>query len=342
MVVNCSKWRDLASEYIEEALSEPMMTAVREHLESCATCRDDEAVLRSVLTELNTLPEVEPPMFFHENVMAAVQRAKTEQEEGKWWKVLLPKIARTAVGTLVAGGAAAAFVFAVLLPRMENNTATLAAQPAMNFLPGTTTETGSAKEPQLRISRRTIELEGRGPTYSLMFWLENSERGTARFDITGVKEPFRFNLTQNQRETLQIPFDVVTKQDTLEVRVAWTGDGKAHTRHIFLPIPNATEPAGERQAFQLTSRSLIGIAQELSDRYDVPITLDDVQGETTAIAVSAQNETAEEVLRRSLNPLGFHVASSRAGILVHPRSGGDSEPEPRNGATDTPLLEGVR
>lgn len=316
MNVNCEKWRDLASEYIEGTLTEPMASAMGEHVRSCASCQADEVALRAILREINTLPEVDPPQFFHENVMAAIEREQARRPAGPWWKTLLPQVGRTAAGTLVAGGVIAAALFGIVLPGEMNNVQT-AGPPAISLLPGTNEDTEKrAESGVLRISRRTIELNGRGPTFNFNFWLENADRGTVRVDIAGVKDSYRFNLVPNREETLQIPFDVAAGKSTIDLRVFWTVDGESHSRYIFLPIPREEEDLPrERQAFGLPVTDILSTAREIASRYGVPISLDDISP-TAQVAVIARDETAEETLRRTLDPLGLTVAASRAGLLI--------------------------
>lgn len=336
--MNCEKWRDLASEYIEGTLAEPMATAMGDHVRSCASCQADESALRAILREINTLPEVDPPMFFHENVMAAIEREQVKHPLGPWWKTILPQVGRTAAGTLVAGGVFAAALFGIVLPQDGKTDAQMAGTaPAISLLPGTSEETGKhAEAGVLRISRRTSELTKRGPTFDFTFRLENADRGTVRVDVAGVKDsngnPWsaRFNLVPNRQETLQVPFDVAAGKDTIDLRVFWTVDGESHSRYIFLPIPREEEDLPrEHQSFGLPNTDILTTAQEIASRYGVPISIDDVP-EHTQVAVIARDETAEEALRRNLDPLGLTVAASRAGLLIQ------SEPQQKVETPATP------
>ena len=56
--IPCSKVAELASEYVEGALSAPLARAVADHARACATCESDLRALREVWTELDALPEV--------------------------------------------------------------------------------------------------------------------------------------------------------------------------------------------------------------------------------------------------------------------------------------------
>ncbi len=294
-----------------------MATAMGEHVRVCSSCQADEVALRAILREMTGLPEVDPPMYFHENVMAAIEREQARRPVGPWWKILLRQVGRTAAGTLVAGGIVAAALFGIVLPQEVKNDAQMAGPPAISLLPGTSAETEKKAEAGvLRISRSTIELNGRGRTSNFTFWVENAQKGTIRVDIAGIKDSYRFNLVPNRHEMLQIPFDVAAGKPTLDLRVFWTVDGESHARYIFLPIPRAEDKLpSDRQAFGLPSTDIITTVREVASRYGVPISIDDVP-EQTQVAVIARDETAEETLRRNLDPLGLTVAASRAGLLV--------------------------
>jgi hypothetical protein len=319
--VNCEKWRELASEYIEGTL-EPTMTAVMaEHLRGCESCRTDEAILKSLCRELNVLPEVDPPMFFRDNVLSAIERQQAAKPAGPWWKVWMPSLARTAVGTLVASGAAAAVVYNIVVPQTAKEPNSIQANAGGNngvLLPGANAEANpSAAAPaRLRITRTMTALAERGPAITFNFWLENAERGTARFQLIGSKDSYRFNLFGTNREVLQVPFDVAAGKPSVDLQVLWTADGKTHTRHIFIPIPREDNKAPEsKQSFGLGQASVALAARDIAVRYGRPVTLDDVP-EQTIVQWTARDETAQETLARQLAPLNLKVTESAAGLLI--------------------------
>lgn len=320
MKLNCEKWRDLASEYIEGTLAEPMARAMREHTASCETCRSDESALRSLMGELSALPEVDPPQYFHENVMAAVERAQKEQPVGPWWKTLSPRVFRTGVGTLLVGTAAGAALLALTIPRTESGgkEPVIAGVPTTNLLPGPApaTDNRPTQAPRLRIARKIVNLPERGQAMEFTFWLEDARSGTVRFDIAGVREPYSFDMSPEVRKTLQVPYDVAAGKPILDLRVTWTVDGARHTRYVFVPTAaDIAEPLPARQTFQLPAGTLTSVARAVATRYGVPVTLEDIPADAP-VTVDAHNETAEEVLHRTAAAHGLSVASSSAGLLM--------------------------
>jgi hypothetical protein len=298
-----------------------MEAAMADHLRSCASCRADEAALRAICRELNVLPEVDPPMFFRENVLTAIERQQAAKPTGPWWQVWLPNLARTAVGTLVASGAAAAVVYTLVVPRTGQEPAAYRADAGnVNavLLPGANAESNpSAAAPaRLRITRTTTALVGRGPAYTFNFWLENAAKGTARFQLLGGKDAYRFNLFGQNREVLQVPFDVAAGRQSVDLHVFWTADGQTHTRHIFIPLPREDDRAPEqRQSFGLGQSSLVMAAREIAVRYGRPVSLEDVP-EQAVVQLTARDETAQETLARQLAPLNLRVTESPAGLLI--------------------------
>lgn len=324
-----------------------METAMADHLRACASCRADEVVLRSLCRELNVLPEVDPPMFFRDNVMSAIERQQAAKPTGPWWQVWLPNLARTAVGTLIASGAAAAVVYTIVVPRTGADTASIQASAGnVNavLLPGANAEasTASTGPARLRITRTTTALVGRGPAFTFNFWLENADKGTARFQLLGSKDSYRFNLFGRNREVLQVPFDVAAGKQSVDLQVFWTADGQTHARHIFIPLPREDDRAPEqRQSFGLGQSNLVMAAREIAVRYGRPVSLEDVP-EQMPVQLTTRDESAQETLARQLTPLGLRVSESAAGLLVEknqPTVTGNTTPGSETGGDES---RGVR
>ena len=62
----CDKYLELISIYLDNGI---MDDELKEHLESCAYCRDELAAMESLLSELNALEELPLPEGFHERAM---------------------------------------------------------------------------------------------------------------------------------------------------------------------------------------------------------------------------------------------------------------------------------
>ncbi len=329
--MDCKNWRERVSDYIEGTLENPATAdAMRRHAFECADCRADEALLRSLSRELNVLPVVEPPLFFRENLISAIERgdqgAKRPVTES-FWKNLLSRLGRTAFGTLVVGGACAALLWSVVvLPRHTIGGAPyVAGGPLVGLLPGISgdpadTAISQKEPPRLRIGRVTTVLPEEGPVYDFSLWLENADKGTARFQLVGDKHNYRFNLGSGMTpQTLRVPLAAARGSSTIDLAVLWTADGKSHTKYLFVPVPRTDDHVVDRkQSFGLPESTMLDCAKQVAARYGTPVTLEGLPSDVASerVMLSARNETASEVLRRNLQGRKLNVTVSGAGVLV--------------------------
>jgi hypothetical protein len=333
--MDCKNWREMASEYIEGTLATPASAdAMRRHAAECAACRTDEALLRSLSRELNVLPDVDPPLFFRENLISAIERgdqgAKRPIAES-FWQTLFPRLGRTAFGTLIAGGACAAVLWSIALPRTGTGGASyIVGGPLTGLLPGLSEDSADAaaadKEPaRLRIGRVTTVLTEDGPVYDFSLWLENADKGTARFQLVGDKHNYRFNLGSGMApQTLRVPLAAAQGRSTIDLAVRWTADGKSHAKYLFVPVPRTDDQVVERkQSFGLPESTMIDSAKQIAARYSTPVTLEDLPENIAReqVMMDARNETASEVLRRNLAGRNLKVMVSGAGVLVTAKEG---------------------
>ena len=342
--MDCNRWREMASEFIEETLPPAMREAMRRHAAECPTCRGDHAALIALSREMNVLPTVDPPLFFRENVMAAIERQK--QVVPLWRQFLFGpegtlagagplRVARTAIGTLLIAGTVSAFGWSLLLPGLRGggnttNASIVAAPlaPLSELLPDGTS--AATHQPLLRVTRVTTITPTSGPSYDLSFWLSNADRGVARWQFVGDPKSYTFPLSGSAPQTVRIPYTAAQGKDTLALSVHWTADAAGHTRTLILPVAQTTgantsvaatpTPIAPHQSFGLPEESLTDAARDLSARYGVPITLDDVP-EGLRVQITAEDETAQATLARHLKDAGLTATESAAGILVATGSG---------------------
>jgi hypothetical protein len=333
--MDCKNWREMASDYIEGTLENPSAAeAMKSHAAECPDCRADENLLRSLSRELNVLPSVEPPLFFRENLISAIERgdlgAKSPVNDS-FWKTLLPRLSRTALGTLVAGGACAAVLWSMALPHTTTGGASyIAGGPLTGLLPGLSGDSADAikaqKEPaRLRIGRVTTVLPEEGPVYDFSLWLENADKGTARFQLVGDKHNYRFNLGSGMApQTLRVPLAAAQGASTVDLAVRWTADGKSHTKYLFVPVPRTDDRVVDRkQSFGMPESTIVDSAKQIAARYGTPVTLEDLPEDVASerVMLDARNETASEVLRRNLTGRDLNVMVSGAGVLVTAKEG---------------------
>jgi anti-sigma factor RsiW len=94
--MQCQHARELFSDYVGDQLDRPLMVSVDSHLQQCSSCREAVAGMRRLWTDLDQLPAVEPPPFFHENLMHRInaeldsQEANAANRRALWnWRALL-------------------------------------------------------------------------------------------------------------------------------------------------------------------------------------------------------------------------------------------------------------
>src|ERR1041385_3726472 len=78
--MNCKNATELLSDYVSGQLDRALTVSLENHLASCENCRKEAEGLRWAWSLLDQAPTVEPPAFFHENLMSRIA-AETEQAE---------------------------------------------------------------------------------------------------------------------------------------------------------------------------------------------------------------------------------------------------------------------
>jgi hypothetical protein len=82
--MNCSKIKELLSEYVDEVLDVKTKALVDEHLSTCKDCQQELASLKALVNELGSLESVAPPSDF-------LHQIHERMEQRSWF----PKILRT-------------------------------------------------------------------------------------------------------------------------------------------------------------------------------------------------------------------------------------------------------
>ncbi|MDX1931150.1 MAG: zf-HC2 domain-containing protein [Capsulimonadales bacterium] len=325
MNIDCKKWRELASDYIEGTLPAEMRDTLSAHLAGCARCRQDEVALRSIARELNVLPETDPPLFFRENVMAAIERQGVRSASNPWqW--LLDNYRRPTVSGPLTAAFAVVIGLAVWLPRGggSSDVRQAAGITAPELAPS---PEPIRRAPELKITRITTVLPGEGAAWDFSFHLANAESGSVRFKVGSVDQEYPFRMNGALPQTLRISPAVLADKKLLELRANWTADGVMHTRTLFLPVVNEGQPMPDaRQSFGLPEATLVDSAREIALRYGQPIILDDV-AQDQVVRLTAKDESAEDTLRRQMTPMGLTVEMTSDGLVVE-SSGGRTADKP--------------
>ncbi|MBC7806351.1 MAG: zf-HC2 domain-containing protein [Akkermansiaceae bacterium] len=348
-----SRFRDNLSDYIENRLPAGARGEVDAHLAASPEAQSDLADLKEVWQGLDSwakTPDAEPPMFFRDNVLSAVERTGTRR--GYWngesrakssvWERLFPNAGRLVFAAGVGGVVAVAgFLVATdalnpVTPAQLASVGTPLSRVASGLvLPyaGQVVENDTADvAPRLVISTGRTLTPDAHTVCDFTFWLENAPQGSARFTVVGestvpgvassANKTFNYaGISGSAAQTLRVPFDA-QKPSALTLKVRWTAIGSAHERYLFVPTSSTaiTESASfvPPPPFTTSEMPLLDALQQVATVTSTPITLEDAPGtDALRVRVSADGkESVSVALRRSLSPLGLRVSRSPAGILI--------------------------
>ena len=74
--VDCNEVQRRSSDYLEEDLPPPKLSAIRAHLSNCGPCRAFVDTLAATIGILSRLPRVSVPPSFKESTMERIRREK--------------------------------------------------------------------------------------------------------------------------------------------------------------------------------------------------------------------------------------------------------------------------
>ncbi len=97
--MQCKQAQELFSDHVAGHLDRALSVSLDNHIGSCAGCRAEVLGLRRVWTSLEALPSVEPPAFFHDNLMhrigmeqdKVVEAAQRQRAGWNWRALFLPR-----------------------------------------------------------------------------------------------------------------------------------------------------------------------------------------------------------------------------------------------------------
>ena len=295
--MDSKQWREIASEYIEGTLSADKAREVREFLAISPEARLDELALRGITQNLNDLPDIDPPLFFADNIIARIEREREEAQQ-KSWRSWLPNFGRLALGSLVAGGVMAGVAWQFFFPRANQvNQAGLVGGHTNSVQP-----TSAAPKPILKLS--AVKVEEATLTFNLT--LENAESAMVLASVSGGPTTgVSLGGTEPPIRPLKVPLDPA--QDVQVVKLLSAAGGIKGEQWLITPLVNL-QPASARLSFGMGELPLTPQAlSELAKRFGQAITVVDVPQSERRIQFDARNETLEELLMRHLGPLGMTV-----------------------------------
>jgi hypothetical protein len=91
--MQCKQAQELFSDHLAGQLDPALNVTLENHVRACETCRAEIAGLRRIWSSLDALPTVEPPPFFHDNLMHRInmeqdKAAEAAQRSGWNWRAI--------------------------------------------------------------------------------------------------------------------------------------------------------------------------------------------------------------------------------------------------------------
>ena len=81
--MNCQKIKKLLNPYIDKTLDVNTAKQIKEHLKSCAACREEHLKLKKIISTLNSISTQTAPADFTQNIMAKISQEEI-QIQSSW------------------------------------------------------------------------------------------------------------------------------------------------------------------------------------------------------------------------------------------------------------------
>jgi anti-sigma factor RsiW len=101
--MSCERWEQLLSQYIDGELAGSAVSSVEEHLEGCASCREELASFRELSEMLST--RMEPDPYFVSRFRARRDEVLGGDGMGLFWRRLAVRLLPLAAAALLAAAA---------------------------------------------------------------------------------------------------------------------------------------------------------------------------------------------------------------------------------------------
>ena len=301
--MDCTTWRECASDHIDGTLPEKLAREADAHIESCTTCAADMAGLRSLSADLAALPSPDVPLYFSDNILSKIEAQQSAAKE-PWWRA-----ARLGITTTLAGATVASFVWMQLHPVVDGPNRIRAGAGGTRYVAPAT----PVAAPELR-TRWMMHADASTPTYDIELTLLSKFAGTAKCTITGDPHAYRFTLAPGVANHFRIPISLVANDNVATVNIAWTSGEMTHKRIEHHPL-TPDNPTPKRQSFGIRDLPIADAAREVASRYNIPVTLQDIP-ETARIRVNPIHATAEEALSGALVGTGCTLVATADGLYI--------------------------
>lgn len=301
--MDCTTWRECASDHIDGTLPAKLAREADAHIEICAQCAADMVGIKSLTVELSFLPTPDVPLYFSDNILSKIEAQQAAAKE-PWWRA-----ARLGITTALAGATVASFVWMQVNPVVDApNRIRAGAGGRRQAVPP-----APVVAPKLN-TRWMLHADAATPTYDVELTLLSKSSGTAKCTISGDPHAYRFTLAPGVANHFRIPLTLFANDNIASLNTIWTSGDTTHKRIEHHPLtPDASTP--RRQSFGIRDLPIVAAAREVSSRYNIPITLQDIP-ETTRIRISPIHATAEEALTSALSGTGCTLVTTPDGLYI--------------------------
>jgi len=293
--MECGEVQKRLSAYIEGSTSPAEEVLIEEHLKPCQKCRQSLADLKRAIEHVQGLPEVEPPAWLAQRVMASV-RSEAEARKGILRVLFYPiriKLPLEAAA-VIAIAVSTIYIFKTMQPTMY-----LSKEPLERTRPPAISEV--AKPPVLPESKAppAIPKPTRMPAPA-----PKAERQMPTAELGPAREAYDETLTARpQIEEKAAPPRAELKVSKVEAERA--------------PVPPATAPHDEMakpKAVPPSTESLAGVGAREESR---PQALSALPGEEEAYEAWMKDESACKVLSAAPRAKALTDKAERKGAGLH-------------------------
>lgn len=278
--MECSQVQKRLSAYLEGSLSPEEQALVEKHLKPCEKCSQSLLELKRTLEHLQGLPEVEPPPWLAERVMARV-RSEPEARRGIWQILFHPihiKVPLEAAG-VIAIAVTTIYLFKAMQPAMR-----LSQEPLEEIRPPAVSEVAKPPIPPESKAPPTTPGSERLPSPAPM-----PERHLPMAELGAAKEAYDEALTaRRQMEDKAAPPEAeleVSKAEPGGPAVAPAVPGE-ETDKVKAPPPPAETLAGAGAREESELRAKAALAERAEKREAIPhltLTVKDMEAATSEI-----------------------------------------------------------
>ncbi len=111
---NCRLIEEKLVDFIEQQLDDELTERIRQHIESCASCRELVEQFRAIWTSVDEIEELEPSPFFRTRLEARLDDEIVGKSPDPIWKRIFPTLQPAAIAVALLLAVFSGYKFAVV------------------------------------------------------------------------------------------------------------------------------------------------------------------------------------------------------------------------------------